>query len=124
MMAAWDARGITLGYTVVSDLGDPITVPDGALEGIIANLAIRLNPHFNPQAPISQDVRDQAKVGMDAILSLCVDTAEVSYPETLPQGSGNTYPGYANNTFYPDDQGNILTETGGAIALEEDTEEA
>ena len=32
-----DASGITLGYTEVSNLGDEITIPTGALRGLIAN---------------------------------------------------------------------------------------
>ena len=30
-----DANGVSLGYTVVSDLGDDITIPAGAIQGLI-----------------------------------------------------------------------------------------
>lgn len=121
MMFAWDAKGICLGFTEVSDLGDPMTVPNGALLGIKAHLALKLASTYN--AVVTQELRDDAKEGMEAILSLAVHTAESAFPDTLPQGSGNTYPTYADDTFYPDQQSTILTETGGAIALEEATEE-
>ena len=38
-MAQLDAQGIVLGYTQVSNLADEVTVPTGALRGIIANMA-------------------------------------------------------------------------------------
>ena len=120
MMSAWDALGISLGYTEVSDLGDTVTVPLGAKLGIKANLAVFIADKYD--IPISPNLARIAKIGYEAILNLATDTAEMAYPDTLPQGSGNTYPSYADDTFYPDQQGTILTETGGAVALEEDTE--
>lgn len=122
MMNAWDADGISLGYTQVSDLADLITVPLGAIRGIKANLALDLCTKYGIIA--SQALLTKAKSGYKTCVNLAVDTAEAVFPSTLPQGSGNTYPGYADNTFYPDEQDTILTETGGAIALEDDTEEA
>ena len=122
LMAMWDAKGISLGYTVVSDMGDEVTVPDGALMGIKAHLAITLAPKY--EVPVPREVYQKAKDGYDAILNLAVTMGESAYPDTLPQGSGNTYPGYEDTTFFPDQEGTILTETGGAIALEADTEEA
>ena len=43
-MAQLDAQGVMLGYTVVDSLGDEVTVPTGALRGIIANMAIEVAP--------------------------------------------------------------------------------
>lgn len=122
MMFAWDARGISLGYTEVSDLGDPVTVARGAIQGIKAWLAINLAHKY--EVPVSADLVKVAKDGWEAILALAVDTAEMEYPDILPQGSGNTFPSFADNTFYADSQADILTETGGSIALEDDTEES
>ena len=42
-MFALDAKGISLGYTKVSKASDLITIPDGALEGLVFNLAVRFN---------------------------------------------------------------------------------
>jgi hypothetical protein len=122
MMNAWAARGINLGYTNVSDTADPITVPLGALEGIKASLALRLASRFNVPAP--PELIQKAKNGMKAVLNLAIQTIPTEYPSTLPRGSGNAYPGYDNTPFYADQQSTILTETGGSIALEDDTEEA
>jgi len=122
MMALWDAKGISLGYTEVSDLGDIVTVPPGAIAGIKANLSIKLAHKYevDPKPSLVQ----AAKEGLKACLNLAFQAASSNYPPTLPQGSGNTYPGYTDSTFYPDQQDTILTETGGSIALEDDTEEA
>lgn len=122
MMLMWEAIGIYLGYTVVSDMADMITVPDGAIFGIKANLAIYLAPKYDvtPTALMLKNAQD----GYSAIVDISTELASSEYPSTLPQGSGNTYPGYADDTFYPDLQETILTETGGSVALEDDTEEA
>lgn len=122
MMLMWEAVGIYLGYTVVNDMADYITVPDGAIMGIKANLAIQLAPKYNvtPDALMIKNAAD----GYSAIIDISTELASSEYPSTLPQGSGNTYPGYLDNTFYPDQQETILTETGGSVALEDDTEEA
>ena len=45
-MAMLDAAGISLGYTVVNDLADEVTIPTGALRGLIANLAIEVSPDY------------------------------------------------------------------------------
>ena len=45
-MAELDAAGISLGYTEVTDLGDEVTIPTGALRGLIANMAIEVAPDF------------------------------------------------------------------------------
>jgi len=120
MMLAWDAIGINLGYTVVSSLGDEITVPLGAMRGIKANLAIELAPKYDvtPTPALVQKARE----GYAAIIDLAVDMSSSELPSTLPTGSGNDNLDYASDRFYPDQQDTILTETGGSIALEEDTE--
>lgn len=120
MMAFLAAKGIELGYTEVSDLGDPITVPPGAIFGIKTNLAILLAPRYN--VPVTQELKNNAKTGMDAMIDLAVAMIPSEYPETLPQGSGNAHPGFANQTFFPALEDTIITETGGSIGLEEDTE--
>jgi hypothetical protein len=122
MMFALDARGITLGYTAVSDLGDIITVPAGAILGMKKNLAIYLAPKYDvvPDPYLIEAAKD----GLKAMRALAVDTAAMAYPSTLPRGSGNAYPSYSDQTFYVDELDSILTETGGSIALEDETEEA
>ena len=122
MMATWAAKGIELGFTNVSDMADPITVAPGAILGIKLKLALVIAPKYevNP----SPSLIAAAKEAFDACIDLAVNMSESEYPSTLPRGSGNTYPTVMDDAFYQDREDTILTETGGSIALEDDTEEA
>lgn len=124
MMTMFAANGINLGYTVVSDLGDDVTIPDGAIMGVKAHLAIMLADKY--EVDVSARLQWKADQGMRAMLNLAVETTASKYPSTLPRGSGNSYPGFRSSAypFYPDEESTILEETGGSIALEDDTEAA
>ena len=120
MMSMWAAKGVNLGYTLVTKSSDDMTVAAGAIFGIKANLVILLAPKYD--VPITMNMTNNAKVGYEAILDLAIHIVPSEYPDRLPRGSGNDYPGYEDATFYPDSETEILDETGGSIALEEDTE--
>lgn len=120
MMFSWAVLGIDLGYSEISDLADDLTVPLGAIRGIKANLSLELAPKYNVAVPPSLVAK--AQHGYDACVNIAISMAASEFPSTLPQGSGNTYPGYTNDTFYPSQEDTILTEGGGSIALEEDAE--
>ena len=54
MMARFAVDGINLGYTTVTSVGDLITVPDGAIDGMVKNLAVSLFPQYAaPGTPVS-----------------------------------------------------------------------
>jgi len=119
-MSAQAANGINLGYTQVTDLGDKITVPDGALMGMVANIAIMMAPTF--EALVTPALAAKAKIGLQAMRKLGVSIGPMSFPDTLPIGSGNE----GDNTFqidhfYHNDEPTILTEGGGSIGLETNT---
>lgn len=118
-MAALDAKGINLGYTSVSDLGDDITIPDGALMGMIANVAVMVAPMFGATA--TQELIAKARNGLSAMAHLGVSMDETAYPSTLPQGSGNDIGTYTDTHFYPDQEATILGEGGQSIGLESTT---
>lgn len=120
-MMALDAEGVNLGYTEVSDLGDEVTVPPGALRGIIANLAIEVSPDYGGQ--ITPALANAAAEGLKAMRKLGQRIRPTAYPSTLPRGSGNEGGGRWNvgNHFYPDLESEILAETTGAIGLEVNT---
>jgi hypothetical protein len=120
MMSALAAKGISLGFTKIKDLGDPVTVPDGALEGIVFNLAIRLGNSYG--FPIGQTLFNNASESMKAMIELAVSIGPTQYPETLPRGSGNSDFGYTDNHFYPGDDAAILTENNGFISIESETD--
>ena len=121
-MTALDANGVHLGYTVVDSLADEITVPAGAIQGIISNLAILLATQFN--STVSPSLSAKAQMGLNAMRKLGITIAPMSYPGTLPIGSGNEgyWGGYCRGGhFYPDPVDTALTETGNNIALETNT---
>lgn len=122
-MLALDAEGISLGYTEVSSLGDDVTVPTGALRGIIANMAIEVAPDYNGQ--VSAGLIKAASEGMKAMRRLGQIIVTSQYPGTLPIGSGNegTNNGFTNNHFFDNLEAQILAETTGAIGLETNTNE-
>lgn len=122
LMLAYDAEGITLGYTEISDLGDQVTVPAGALRGLIANLAIEIAPDYN--GTISQGLVTAATQGLASMRKLGVGIPVMSLPCTLPIGSGNEGYGHRYNPFFHCDEDLILAETTGSISLESGTNQA
>ena len=121
MMAEYATKGINIGYTIVDSLDDEITVPLGAMDAIVANLAIRLAPKY--KAVATPELTKAASDGEDALYRLDTDIPETQYPETLAIGSGNTQYGDWDDVFYPDQSSTILAEQGGSIGLESSTEE-
>lgn len=120
MMASWDAQGLSLGYTKVANPADPITIPDGAVEGVIFNLALRLATSYD--IPVMPTLAMSAKEGMAAVENIAVTVQPYSHPCTLPIGSGNEWNElYSDNHFYPCEDDEVLTEQSGSILLEGDT---
>ena len=120
-MLALDAEGVTLGYTEVSGLGDDVTIPVGALRGLIANMAIEVSPDYN--GTISQGLVIAAAEGLKVMRRLGQSITPTRYPSTLPIGSGNEGCHYGGlySHFYDVDEDSILAETTGAISLESNT---
>lgn len=115
-----DAEGITLGYTEVSSLSDQVTIPTGALRGVIANMAIEVAPDYG--GVISEGLVLAAKQGLKVMRKIGQANPISFYPSTLPIGSGNEGSSLVWNThFYPDMEAAILAETTGSIGLETDT---
>jgi len=112
--------GINLGYTVVSSLGDAVTIPEGAIRGLKANLAIALAPQYS--VPLTQELLIAAQAGQKAMLSISFKIRPTKFSSTFPRGSGNSSrTGGRNNVFYPVTADNILTEQNRNIDLESNT---
>jgi len=122
LMLAYDADGIKLGYTVVTDLGDEITIPTGALRGLIANVAIEISPDYD--GVISPGLQLAAAQGLDTMRLIGLTIIPTAFPSTLPIGSGNEDDNGLTSHFYPGTEAEILAETTGSILLESETEEA
>lgn len=92
MMAAWNGKGIRLGFPIGANPGtnnvDTVTrVPDSANEAIYANLALRLAAGVGKQ--VSAETRQTAKSGYTAMLSKYVTAIPVQQPVTMIAGQGN-----------------------------------
>lgn len=116
MMFGWDSVGYPLGFTTISSPSELVTVPDGALDGVVFNLSIRLAPQYGIQP--GQDIILNAKLGLDAVRVISFEIEATQYPSTLPVGSGNYNCGY-DNDFYPGNDDEILAEQNGNILLED-----
>jgi len=116
-MSELDASGVQLGYTTVSDLGDEVTIPTGALRGLIANMAVEVAPDYN--GVISAGLAKAARDGFNTMRLIGQSMGKSKYPCTLPIGSGNENNDFGlSGHFFPDQESSILAETTGAIALE------
>lgn len=123
MMAAFDADGIDLGYTEVSNFADLITTPAGSNAGMVAQLSVMLWDQYADGQPVPPTLLARAISGKNTMRNLAVTVGQTEYPDILPIGSGNegTYT-YNSFHFYPDLQDDILAESTGSIGLEESTE--
>lgn len=92
MMAAWNARGIRIGYPMPSspknsDLDEETNVPDSANEAIYYSLGVRIAPDYGKTVP--QSVAFFAKTSYDTLLSIAAVPPEKQFPGTMPAGAGN-----------------------------------
>lgn len=120
-MTDLDANGVALGYTVVSNLGDEVTIPTGALRGLIYNMAKEMAPEFDAQ--VTPAIVSIAAAGLETMRKLGQNIPTSFYPGTLPVGSGNEgdFNGFNGRHFFPDREAEILAETTGCISLEVNT---
>ena len=119
-MSQLDASGVSLGYTEVDNLADEVTIPAGALRGLIANMAIEVSPDYG--GVISQGLVVAAQQGLQTMKLLGQRIGRTHNPSTLPIGSGNEDRSWGiSGAFYPDREAEILAESTGAIGLENNT---
>lgn len=92
MMGTWNSKGIRLGFPLTnspgdSDLDQETDVSDSANETIYQNLAMRVGPSFGKT--ITPELRMNAKMGYDNLLSLASRPMQRQFPRTMPAGAGN-----------------------------------
>lgn len=120
MMAAWNAKGIRLGYPIPSspddgDLDTETGVPDSANEAIYLNLGIRLAPGFGKV--VSNDTKMSAKSSYDTLLARAAMPAEQQFPGTMPLGAGNK-PWTLDTPFAPPPTEPLLAGQDGEITFD------
>lgn len=115
MMAEFAADGLPLGYTDVSNASDPITIPTGAVNGLIYNLALHLATSYD--IVVSPELAVKAQNSKNVMTKISNQISPSSFSDTLPIGSGNE--GYIyDDKFYSDSVDTVNTESGGVIGLE------
>lgn len=92
MMAAWNAKGIRLGWPMPSspqnsDLDDETEITDAANEAIYCGLAVRIAPTFGKT--IGGQTQFFAKQAYDQLLAIAATPMERQFPQTMPAGAGN-----------------------------------
>jgi len=98
-MAAQEAEGLRLGYSRVCNVSDIVTIPDGAIRALKANLAIELAPQFGGK--VSATLIKQANEGMNTLRRIGVKIGQARMPSTLPMGAGNyCYSTFSNDSPY------------------------
>lgn len=97
-MFALDASGIRLGYTAISAGTDTVTVPMGAIRGIIANMALEVAPDYGGN--VTPELQVQARDGLKTMRRLGMQLIQVKYPTNLPMGSGRSDRSFRDYDFY------------------------
>jgi len=118
-MAMIAAQGINLGFTKITSVSDTVTIADGAIVGLIKNVAKLIAPQYG--AIVTAELHEAAREGLDAMRRLGTSIIPSQMPCTLPRGSGNDWSGARNSKFFPCPDDQILTETNRNILLEDDT---
>lgn len=95
-----NARGIDIPWVDLANPADTVYAPDGAISGIISNVAVRLAGQYD--IPISESLAASAAIGMEALTMLGVTVNKQRFPSTLPIGSGNENWLDNDSHFFPD----------------------
>ncbi len=109
-----------IGYTKIENPDDYLTVPDGALEGVIFNVALKILNSYD--IDVGPTLYENAREGLDTIYRISMAPVVVRHPSTLPIGSGNECGVYSDH-FYPSQGNPLLDEQNGNIQLEDTTNE-
>jgi hypothetical protein len=97
-MASLDAMGTKLGYTNISLPADLITIPAGAEEGLIFNMAIKVATTYD--IIVSADLAIKARDSLNVMNVIGNPPPRSSYPSNMPIGSGNYQNTYSSFNFY------------------------
>ncbi|AVR10299.1 MULTISPECIES: packaged DNA stabilization gp4 family protein [pseudomallei group] len=90
MAAAWDARGIRIGYNLAgsqASLNDAAGIPDWAEEAFYTNLAKRIAPTLGKQ--LSAETMRAAADGYRTLLIGNYEIPQMQMPRHMPIGLGN-----------------------------------
>lgn len=122
IMATLAANGVAFGFTKLTKINDPVTIPDGAMDALVSILALRMWPKYRSgSGDPSLEIVKNARAGVKQMYKLGISISVSEFPSTLSRGSGNDEPGSLTDTFYDNLAATILAENSGSISLEDDT---
>lgn len=115
MVAAWNARGIRLGYPLPggpddTDLDADTGVPDAANEAIYTNLAIRIAPSYGKS--VGLETKAAAKSSYDALMAMAAIPPVRQRPAGMPAGAGHKN---HDRPFLPPDAAPLTTGGDGVL---------
>ena len=84
-MASLEGMGVRLGYTQCCTINDAVTVPAGAIRGIVSNLAIDIASDYGGR--VSQALVKRADEGLKTLYRLGVIVGTSALPSNFPRGS-------------------------------------
>lgn len=90
MVAQWEDNGILMGCVPLKTIGDELSEPHSAKNGIIYNLAIALSPYF-PGSQVSPELKTQANKTYNLIKRIWkeIDIPQPKARGTYPKGQGH-----------------------------------
>ena len=97
-MLEQDADGIKLGYTEVVNPEDVITVPAGAINGIIYNVVIQLSTTYD--VIVTPELVAKASKGLNIMIKLGSPVLGSKYTSNTPIGSVSYSDNLADFNFY------------------------
>lgn len=97
-MAEQDLLGVKLGWTEISNPADAITIPAGAINGLIYNTAMAIATTYDIQ--VDPVLFDKAKKSLLTMAIVGNPPPKASYPSTMPIGSGNSNYSNSGIDFY------------------------
>jgi hypothetical protein len=97
-MSALEADNVFLGYTPVSNAADEITIPEGAIRGLVANMAQEVAPDYG--IAVSAELAKQAMDGLRVMRLLGRARVQTAYPAGLPMGHGREDSTLHSSAFY------------------------
>ena len=112
------ATGVDLGWSEITNIAQELTVPRGAINGVIKNTAIQIAESFG--WPVSELAERLALNSYEAMVQIAVSIPAASQPDGLPVGVANEW--QSGRRFFGPDEATILTENEQVIIPEDNTE--
>lgn len=114
LMASYDSLG--LGYTVIANANDEITIPPFAEEWAVYALALRMAGQYGPNENLGTVAANERTAYKQLLKHIDTDIS-CDYPSTLPVGSGNEC--HYGPRFFPGNEDNLTTEQGDYLIAED-----